>query len=71
MKAILEFNLPEEEAEFKQAANAGDMYCAIFEFSQYLRKKLKYEDLSEQEIKTYEEVKSEFLEIMDEHNVIL
>lgn len=71
MKAILEFNLPEEEAEFKQAANAGDMYCAIFEFSQYLRKKLKYEDLSEQEIKTYEEVKAEFLEIMDEHNVIL
>ena len=69
MKAILEFNLPEEDAEFKQAANAGDMYCAIFEFSQYLRKKLKYEDLSEQEARIYENVKAEFLGILEEYNV--
>ena len=69
MKAILEFNLPEEDEEFKQAANAGNMHCAIFEFSQYLRKKLKYEDLSEQETKTYENVQAEFLGILEEYNV--
>ena len=69
MKAILEFNLPEEEAEFRQAANAGNMHCAIFEFSQYLRKKLKYEDLSEQEARIYENVKAEFLGILEEYNV--
>jgi len=69
MKAILEFNLPEEDEEFKQAVKAGDMHCAIFEFSQYLRKKLKYEDLSEQETKTYENVQAEFLGILEEYNV--
>ena len=69
MKAILEFNLPEEDEEFRQAANAGDMHCAIFEFSQYLRKKLKYEDLSEQEARIYENVQAEFLGILEEYNV--
>ena len=69
MKAILEFNLPEEDEEFRQAAKAGDMHCAIFEFSQYLRKKLKYEDLSEQEARIYENVQAEFLGILEEYNV--
>jgi len=71
MKAILEFNLPEDEVEFRQAVDAGNMHCVLFDFSQHLRQKLKYGNLSEQEAKIYEEIKSEFLEIMDEHNVIL
>ena len=31
MKATLEFSLPDEEDDFKQATNAGDMALGIFD----------------------------------------
>ena len=71
MKAILEFNLPEDEVEFRQAVDAGNMHCVLFDFSQHLRQKLKYGNLSEAEEDIYEKIKSEFLEILDHHNIDL
>jgi len=42
MKAILEFNLPEESVEFELASHA-DMYWDLWEFYEHdLRGKLKY-----------------------------
>lgn len=44
MRAILEFNLPEEQMEFNRANQSFDMACALFDILQ-LRKKMfrKYE----------------------------
>lgn len=44
MKAILEFDLPEEQMEFNRASQSLDMACALFDILQ-LRKKMfrKYE----------------------------
>jgi len=42
MKAVLEFNLPEEEDAHKMALKGNDYYCILFELQQELRGYLKY-----------------------------
>lgn len=44
MKAILEFNLPEDAHEYNLMNKAVDMSVVLHEFDQYLRGRLKYED---------------------------
>jgi hypothetical protein len=43
-KAILEFNLPEEESDLRQAQNAARVYSVLAALSNYLRGELKYKD---------------------------
>ena len=62
MKATLSFNLPEEEAEFELASKARDYAIAIEEIGNFLRHKLKYEELSEVEAKIYNEIREKFFE---------
>jgi hypothetical protein len=42
MKAILEFNLPEEKDEFDFANNGINYYSALTEFDNWLRSEYKY-----------------------------
>ena len=42
MKAILEFNLPEDKEDFDFATNAVNYYSALCEFDQWLRSEYKY-----------------------------
>ena len=42
MKAILEFNLPEEEEQFNVASKGMDWALIVWELDQNLRNKLKY-----------------------------
>jgi len=42
MKAILQFNLPEDTYEYTLATRAGDYSSALWEIKQYIRSKLKY-----------------------------
>ena len=42
MKAILEFNLPEDKREYEMANQASDMVAAIGHFEDRLRSYLKY-----------------------------
>ena len=42
MKAILEFNLPEEEEQFNVASKGMDWALIVWEIDQLLRNKLKY-----------------------------
>ena len=44
MKAILEFNLPEDQHEYNLVNKAVDMCVVLHEFDQYLRGILKYEE---------------------------
>ena len=42
MKAILEFNLPEDKENFDFANNGINYYSALVEFDQWLRSEYKY-----------------------------
>ena len=44
MKAILEFNLPEDKEEFEVASKAMDWSLVVWDMEQHLRKKLKYDN---------------------------
>lgn len=44
MKATLEFNLPEDAAEFTYAVHSNIAFLAIEEFGEYLRGQEKYGD---------------------------
>ena len=44
MKAILEFNLPEDREAFEVASKAMDWSLVVWDMEQHLRKKLKYDN---------------------------
>ena len=43
MKAILEFNLPDDDSDFLLAKNCGKYYSALHEIQQIMRKHWKYD----------------------------
>ena len=43
MKAILEFNLPEDNEEFEAATKAMDWAILAWDIDQFIRNKIKYE----------------------------
>lgn len=51
MKAILEFNLPEEESEFKMAATASDYSICLYEINQMFRKYVRSDYDEDKEFK--------------------
>ena len=70
MEGILKFNLPEEETEFKMAANVSNYFTTLWDMDQWLRSEIKYNDsLSEEEYKTFEKVREKLHEIMADNNV--
>ena len=71
MKAILEFNLPEEQEDYDMAFCGHDYWCSLYDFSQYLRNKIKYEELDEKTTKIYDQIRSEFYEILKEKGIEL
>lgn len=73
MKAILEFNLPDDQEEYEYAVNAPKMYLALWEIKQLIRSKLKYnpDGLTDAELKQWEIIQNEFYLILDEQNIQL
>jgi hypothetical protein len=72
MKAILEFNLPEDKVDFDLALQGSDWKHVCWEMDQLLRKHIKYnEDLSEDARGILEYVREEFNGFMIENNVDL
>jgi hypothetical protein len=71
MKAIIEFNLPEDQAEFDFAIQGSNMYSALWDISQELRTLWKYEELSDEEFKIVERIRNKFYEILDENQIKL
>jgi hypothetical protein len=73
MKAILEFTLPEEQAEFDCAVHGVKWMSAMWDLDQYLRKKIKYESegMSEDTFKTIEECRERLHEILKEEGLKL
>jgi hypothetical protein len=65
-KATLVFNLPEEQSEYTQANRAGDMSAAIYEFSNILRAKAKYQ---EKRLQSWDEVKDMWWNVLNDYNL--
>jgi predicted nucleotidyltransferase len=71
MKATLEFNLPEDQADFDLAIQGGNMYCALWDISQELRTLYKYEELDEKEWAMVERIRNKFYDILNDHQISL
>jgi hypothetical protein len=65
-KGILEFDLFEEREEFNIAQKGAHLAYVIDQLDQYLRRKLKYEEITEEQHKVYEEIRSKLWEIKGE-----
>ena len=64
MKAILEFNLPEDKGEFDFANNAVNYYSALCEMDQWLRSEYKYNGNE-----AMFEVREKLNEIINDNNI--
>ena len=72
MKAILEFNLPEDQYEFNTSIKGGDWKHVCWQMDQYLRQRVKYDEgLTEEQLEAYEDMRGEFWRMMNENNVDL
>lgn len=71
MKAILQFNLPEDNKEFQDAINGSNYKSAIWDFDQLLRSEMKYKELSDDAYKAYEYCRKELRKILEEDNLFI
>jgi hypothetical protein len=73
MKAILEFNLPEDQQEYDLANNALNFWRVLYEIDQELRAKTKYaaDDLPQDKYDAYQEIRDKLHELMRESHVDL
>jgi hypothetical protein len=70
MKAILEFNLPEDQIDFDLAVKGTKYYSALWEMDQWLRSQIKYNDkLTDEQHAVYQVCRDELRECMDENGV--
>ena len=71
MKATLEFNLPEEQAEHYCAIKGADMLNVLWELKAELRSMLKYGDLPEQQYKIVEKIQDYLIHSLNDNDVNL
>ena len=68
-KAILEFNLPEEQAEFDLAVAGGKLSSVLEDIRNAIRSALKHGDLNAGETKAYEAVQTCLFESVNDNEV--
>ena len=73
MKAIIEFELPEDQEEYEKANNANKMYMALWDIKQLLRSKLKYnsDGLNDEQLEQWEAMRGDFFDILDSNDLKL
>jgi hypothetical protein len=71
MKAILEFDLPEDQDDFQAAINGNNYKSAIWNFDQLLRSEMKYKELSDETYKAYKYCREELRKILEEDNLFI
>jgi len=70
MKAILEYNLPDEQQEYDLANKGSDLSIIIWDLDQWLRNEIKYNnELTDKESDTYNKIRDKLREIMEEHDI--
>ena len=74
MKAILEFNLPEDRDDFELATKGGKWYSVVWDMDQWLRSQYKYmpdEQYSSDKYNAYYEARQKLNQIMNDNGVNL
>ena len=74
MKAILEYNLPEDQIEFEFATNGSKWWKVCWDMDQWLRAQYKYmpdEKYSEDKSEAYYEAREKLFQLMSEAGVNL
>lgn len=71
MKAILQFNLPEEYHEYLNASQGAQMRSILWNVDQWLRAKLKYEELSDGQYDAFKETREYLRSLLIEENIDL
>ncbi len=65
-KAILFYDLPEEADEFDLAYQGAKLACIIEDLDNYLRAKIKYSELTDEQEALYQEVRDKLTELRNE-----
>jgi hypothetical protein len=68
-KAILEFNLPEEQTEYDSVLQAQRVKSFLWDFNQQLRSWRKYHNDFTDASDALEKIREEFYRLLNEHNV--
>jgi hypothetical protein len=71
MKAIIEFNLPEDQAEHYCAIKGADMLNVLWELKAELRGMLKYGELPDQQYEIVEKIQGFLMSSLDDNDVNL
>jgi hypothetical protein len=71
MKAKLIFNLPEESHEWENAIRGASMHSTLWEYDQWLRSKIKYEDLTDEQYQVYQGCRDHLRTVMYENDINL
>ena len=73
MKAILEFNLPDDQIDFQDANNGQKFRLMLWEFDQYLRSQTKYapDSMSDDTYKAYSDIREKLHEMLIEDGLRL
>ena len=68
MKAILEFNLPEDELDLSNAINGNKFKLILWDMDQHLRSIAKYSE-NEEELRVAEELRDKLQEYFSQYNI--
>jgi hypothetical protein len=71
MKAILEFDLPEDNTDFQAAINGSNYKSAIWDFDQLLRSEMKYKELPDDTYQAYKWCREELRKILEQDNLFI
>ncbi len=71
MKATLEFNLPEEQAEHYCAIKGADMLNVLWELKAELRSMLKYGELTSEQYEIVDKIQDFLLSSLNDNDVNL
>jgi len=71
MKATLEFNLPEDQAEHYCAIKGADMLNVLWELKTELRSMLKYGELPDKQYEIVEKIQGYLIQSLNDNDVNL
>ncbi len=70
-KVTIEFNTIEEQHELELCINASRWYNIVWDYSQYLRTRLKHDELSNDAYKAIEEAREKLHELLNDEGLKL
>ena len=71
MKAILEFNLPDDQSDFESAVNGYKWQLAVWDMNQYLRSVTKYapDETSAEVVEALDKARDKLFNILNDYNL--